>query len=143
MRVRLRVRHLALGAFLVVVMLTGSAGLAAAASPVVRLSILHTLHGCHVWVSNKVLGPSATLTIRPGTRLVIRPTCPMDFDLAQTRGPRLVLGDPRIVRGTSRVIVFPRRGVYRLTARNVQAPADVGLQTLGPDNVLVLTVVVR
>jgi hypothetical protein len=25
----------------------------------------------------------------------------------------------------------------------VQVPADVGLQTLGPDNVLVLTIVVR
>ena len=143
MPARLRVRHLAFGAVLAVVMLTGSAGLASASSPVVRLSILHTLHGCHVWVSNKVLGPSTTITIRPGTRLVIRPTCPMDFDLAQTRGPRLVLGDPRIVRGSSRVIAFPKRGVYRLTARNVQAPADVGLQTLGPDNVLVLTVVVR
>jgi hypothetical protein len=109
----------------------------------VRLSIAHTLHGCHVWVSNRVLGPSATITIRRGMRLVIRPTCPMDFDLAQVRGPRIGLGTPRIVRGSSRVITFPRSGVYRLTAKNVQASADVGLQTLGPDNVLVLTIVVR
>lgn len=115
----------------------------AAASPTVRLSILHTVHGCHVWVSSKVLGPSTTITVKPGTRLQIRPACPMDFDFAQTAGPRLAIGNPRTVRGSTRVIVFARRGVYRLTARNVQTPAEVGLQTLGPDNALTLTVVVR
>ena len=67
----------------------------------------------------------------------------MDFDFAQSAGPRLALGNPRTLRGSMRTIVFPRKGVYRLTARNVQSPADVGLQTLGPDNVLTLTVVVR
>jgi hypothetical protein len=41
------------------------------------------------------------------------------------------------------VIAFPRSGVYRLTAKNVQTPSEVGLQTLGSDNVLTLTVVVR
>jgi hypothetical protein len=137
------IRHLSIGAALVVITLSGSIGVAAAASPLVRLSIVHSLHGCHVWVSNRALGPSATITIRPGTRLVIRPTCPMDFDLTQVRGPRIALGAPRIVRGGSRVITFPRSGVYRLTARNVQTSADVGLQTLGLDNVLMLTVVVR
>jgi hypothetical protein len=143
MRLCPRVRHLLIGAALAVVIGSGSTGIAAAASPVVRLSIVHTLHGCHVWVSNKVLGPSATITVRRGTRLVIRPTCPMDFDLVQVRGPRLGLGNPRIVRGSSRVITFPRSGVYRLTVKNVQASTDVGLQTLGPDNALVLTIVVR
>ena len=67
----------------------------------------------------------------------------MDFDLVQVRGPRVVTGVQRIVRGSSRLIVFPKRGVYRFTAKNVQTPAEVGLQTLGPDNMLVLTVVVR
>jgi hypothetical protein len=143
MRLKMPIGHIRIGAALVIVALSGSIGVAAAASPPVRLSIVHTLHGCHVWVSNRVLGPSATITIRPGTRLVIRPTCPMDFDLTQVRGPRIALGAPRIVRGTSRVITFPRSGVYRLTAKNVQTSADVGLQTLGLDNALTLTVVVR
>jgi hypothetical protein len=67
----------------------------------------------------------------------------MDFELTQVRGPRIALGAPRIVRGSSRVITFRRSGVYRLTAKNVQTSADVGLQTLGLDNVLMLTVVVR
>ena len=130
---------LLLGLALVVVPL----GTAAAASPTVRLSILHTVHGCHVWMTTKVPGPSTTITVKRGARLEIRPLCPMDFDFAQSAGPRLALGNPRTLRGSTRTIVFPRKGVYRLTARNVQSPADVGLQTLGPDNVLTLTVVVR
>ena len=143
MRLRNAARHLLVPAALVAIVLSGSIGVAAAASPVVRLSIVHTLRGCHVWVSNKVLGPSATITIRPGTRLVIRPSCPMDFDLTQVRGPRIALGGPRIVRGSSRVLAFPKSGIYRLTVKNVQTSTDVGLQTLGQDNVLVLTIVVR
>jgi hypothetical protein len=143
MQLRIRIRHIPIGAAVVVIALTWSIGVAAAASPIVRLSIVHTVHGCHVWVSNKVLGPSVAITVRRGTRLVIRPTCPMDFDVAQVRGPRLKRGNPRIARGSSRVITFTRSGVYRLTAKNVQTSTDVGLQTLGPDNVLVLTIVVR
>lgn len=119
-------------------------GGAAAASPTFRLSIIHYVTGCHVWGSGtKILGPSTKVTLKRGTVLVIRPTCPMDFDFAQTAGPRLVLGDPRTVSGSSRTIVFRRPGTYRITAKNVQSSTEVGLQTLGPDNTLTLTVVVK
>jgi len=143
MRRRPGFRRVALGGLLGLMLLGIPLGTAATASPTVRLSIVHTLHGCHVWMSTKVLGPSATITVKPGTRLEIRSLCPMDFDLAQTAGPRLALGNVRTVRGSSRVIVFAKRGIYRITARNVQTPAEVGLQTFGPDNVLRLTIVVR
>jgi hypothetical protein len=118
-------------------------GTAAAASPTVRLTIMHTVQGCHVWLTTKVLGPSAKITVKRGTRLVIRPSCPMDFDFAQAAGPRLALGNPRTLRGATRTIVFARTGVYRLRVKNVQTPEEVGLQTLGPTNVLTLVVVVR
>lgn len=134
---------LGLGFVLGLVLLVVPLGTAAAASPTFRLSIMHTVHGCHVWMTTKVLGPSTTITVKRGARLEIRPLCPMDFDFAQTGGPKLALGNPRTLRGTTRTILFPRRGVYRLTVRNVQSSAEVGLQTLGPDNVLRLTVVVR
>jgi hypothetical protein len=139
----MRRRRVLLGVLLGLALIAVPFATAAAASPTFRLSIVHTVHGCHVWVTTKVLGPSTRITVKPGTRLEIRPQCPMDFDLAQVAGPKLVLGAPRLLRGTSRTIVFARRGVYRLTARNVQSPADVGLQTLGADNLLTLTVVVR
>jgi len=117
---------------------------AGAVSPTVRLTIMHLVQNCHVWRNAKaMLGPSTKLTVKPGTRLVLRSDCPMDFDLAQTKGPKLVLGDARMYAGQSRTIVFRKPGTYRLTATNVQTPEERGLQTLGPANTLSLTVAVR
>jgi len=116
----------------------------AVASPTVRLAIAHVVAHCHVWkTSTKLLGPSTRITVARGTRVVIRPDCPMDFDFAQTKGPRLALGNTRTYAGTARTIVFRKVGVYRLTVTNVQTPEQRGLVTLGATNTLTLTVVVR
>jgi hypothetical protein len=90
-----------------------------------------------------VLGPAPVIAAKPGTRLKIRLYCPMDFDLTQTAGAKLALGSPRLYRGMTRTLVFRKPGVYKLVAKNVQTSEEVGLQTLGPDNVLRLTVRVR
>jgi hypothetical protein len=122
----------------------GSTGVTAVASPTFRLAIVHAVHGCHAWsTATKVLGPSATIRVTRGTRVQLRANCPMDFNFQQVAGPRLALGNPRTIAGTVRTIVFRRAGVYRLVARNVESSQAVGLQTLGPDNVLSLTVVVK
>ena len=116
----------------------------AAVSPTVRLVIAHVVQHCHVWRrSTRTLGGTAKIVVRRRTRLVVRSDCPMDFDYAQTRGPKLALGNPRTFAGDSRVIVFRKAGVYRLTATNVQTPEERGLVTLGAPNTLTLTVVVR
>jgi hypothetical protein len=116
----------------------------AAASPTVRLTIAHVVQNCHVWrTTSKVLGASTQLRVKPGTRLVIRADCPMDFDYLQTAGPRLALGNPRTFAGESRVIVFRKPGTYRLRVKNVQTPEDRGLVTLGETNTLTLTVVAK
>jgi hypothetical protein len=119
-----------------------SAFAVAAPSKTVRLEIIHTLRGCHVWQSNHDLGAAGTLRLRRGDRIRIRISCPMDFRVSQLRGPKLSLGDPVFHTGTQRTIVFPKRGIYVLSAMNVQSSADMGLQTLGPDNTLTLKVVV-
>jgi hypothetical protein len=67
----------------------------------------------------------------------------MDFEFRQLRGPRISLGNPRTVAGTSRTIVFRKAGRYVLTATNVQSSDELGLETLGSDNVLTLTVVAK
>jgi hypothetical protein len=113
----------------------------AVASATVRLSILHVVRGCHVWSTANA--PRAKITVKVRTRLEIRASCPMDFDIVQTAGPRLSLGDRRLFAGTTRTLVFRRRGVYKMTLRNVQSSEDMGFQTLGPDNALTLTVVVK
>jgi len=108
------------------------------------MAIVHTVSGCHVWQTGPTArGPAGKVTLKRGTRLELRATCPMDFDLAQVAGPRLALGEPRMYAGTTRTLVFRKPGVYRLTAKNIQSSEQQGLQTLGPDNGLTLTVVVR
>lgn len=128
-----------------VVLVLAAAALAsvptAAASRTVRLAIVHTVRGCHVWSSNHK--PTARIVVTRGTRLALRPDCPMDFDFRKVAGPRLAFGNRRLSAGTSRTIVLRTKGVYKLVAKNVQSSADMGLETLGPDNTLRLTIVVR
>ena len=115
-------------------------GVAEGAASTVRLAILHVVRGCHVWDASKK--PTASVRIRAGGRVVIRTSCPMDFDFRQVAGPKLSLGDPRTHAGTTRTIVFKRAGTYKLVVRNLQMPEEVGLETLGVNDTLRLTVVV-
>jgi len=114
----------------------------ALASPTVRVTIIHFVRGCHVWgtVDSQPLGPTRTIAVHRGTRLQIRVNCPMAFDFTQVAGPQIDLGASRTYPGTVRTIVFAHPGVYRFQAVNVQSSTDAGLQTIGSDNVLVLTV---
>jgi hypothetical protein len=116
----------------------------AAASPTVRLAILHVVSGCHVWATaeSKPLGRTRTITVARGTKLEIRINCPMAFDLTQLRGPR-ILEPSRWSTGTSHSLTFTKRGVYAFEGRNVQSSEEMNLQTLGADNTVVLTVRVR
>lgn len=131
-------------AFVATAFMTGSLGSAAAASRTVRMAIVHVVRGCHTWsVGSKLARPSRTLTLERGTKLVIRVNCPMDFDFSQRSGPSLRLGPRRTYAGTTRTIVFRKSGVYKLKAKNVQSSEEMGLETLGPDNRLMLTVRVK
>jgi hypothetical protein len=107
----------------------------------VALSIVHVMQGCHVWSLSG--SATQTVTMKRGGHVSVRISCPMDFTVVQTAGPRLILGDQPWHTGTSHTLVFAKKGVYRLDATNVQSPEDVGLQTMGPVNVLHLVVRVR
>ncbi len=67
----------------------------------------------------------------------------MDFEFRQVSGPRLGLGVTGSAAGTVRTIVFRQRGRYVLSAKNVQTSEELALETLGPDNALTLTVLVK
>ena len=119
-------------------------GAAVAASPSLRTAIVHTLRGCHVWsIADRPKGPSAAVTVARGTRMAIRISCPMDFELTQVRGRPLALGAATWQAGTTRYVVLRRAGTYKLRARNLQTSEQAGLQTLGPDNTPTLTIVAR
>jgi hypothetical protein len=137
------VKRLALAAATLVIGVGGPVGAIAASTPTFRMSIVHYVRGCHVWKVTGLRGAKTTVTVKRGTRVQIRLSCPMDFDFRQLRGPRLALGNPRTTTGTSRTIVFRKAGTYVVTATNVQSSAEQGLQTLGADSILTLTVVAR
>jgi hypothetical protein len=138
------VKKLALAVAIAAAVVALPVGGAAAVSPTFRLTIIHTVSGCHIWkLGTKSLGASTKLVVKPGAQLKIRPSCPMDFDFVQVSGPRLALGAKRTYAGTVRTIVFRRPGTYKLTVTNVQTSVEKDLETLGPDNTLSLTVVVR
>jgi hypothetical protein len=136
------VRKLLLGFVLAAAAVGVPTGAAAVASPTVRMTIVHFVQGCHVWgdVSGSPQGPTRSLAVKHGTRLQIRVNCPMSFNFVQVAGPKVALGDPLSQPGTVRTIVFAKKGVYRFQATNVETSEQQGLQTLGPDNVLRLTV---
>ena len=76
----------------------------AAPSKTVRLAIIHTVHGCHVWQTTRSLGAAGVLKVTAGTKVVLRVNCPMDFTLTQVRGPKLALGDPTMHTGTTAAV---------------------------------------
>ena len=135
-------KKLLLGLVLAVAAIGVPTGAAAAVSPTVRMTIVHVVQGCHNWgdVSGNALGPTRTITVKRGTHLQIRVNCPMSFDFVQLSGPALALGATRSYPGTVRTLVFAKKGVYRIQATNVESSEQMGMTTIGADNVLVLTV---
>lgn len=116
----------------------------AAPSKTIQLAIVHTVHGCHVWQSaTRDVGAATTVRVARGGKVTIRISCPMDFTLEQLAGPPLALGDATVHTGTQRTFRFAAKGVYILRATNIQSSEQMGLQTIGADNVLTLTVTVR
>jgi hypothetical protein len=117
----------------------------AAASPTVRLTLIHVLRGCHVWgtADSRPFGAAHAVQLKRGSRIEIRVSCPMAFDVTQVAGPKLRSGLGRWETGTTHALVFAKVGVYRFKAVNVQSSEEMNLQTLGPDNTPVLTVRVR
>ena len=111
---------------------------AGAARPPTVYEIKHFFRGCHVFVKNEK--PTISLRLRKGDRIQLLDHDVMDFDLTQTAGPRVSLGDPRLRRSEVRLIVFRKAGLYRFEGKNVQTSEELGLQTLGSDNVLRITV---
>jgi hypothetical protein len=113
-------------------------GQAGAARPPTVLEIKHFFRGCHVFTKTET--PTLNLRLRKDDRIRLVDHDPMDFDLTQTAGPRVSLADPRLRRSETRLIVFRKSGLYRFVGRNVQTSEELGLQTLGPDNTLRITV---
>ena len=137
-----------------------ASGVAAAAVPAVAASraiprsgalvIHHQLRGCHAWsYDNGPFRAAQSVTIARGGSLTITDADVMSHTLIETSGPAVrmsggAMGNMGMMGRKSAVmkVSFTRAGTYRF---RTHAGEDYmsGVKTIGPDNVLKLTVVVR
>lgn len=109
----------------------------------VQVEITHAVRGCHQWGRGQAkFGAAYKTAVRAGGRVDVRESEQMTFDVTQLAGPAIALGD-QLVPGETQSFVFAKPGTYRLKLVNTERSTDVGLQSLGEDNVLTLTVVVK
>jgi hypothetical protein len=107
------------------------------------ITIRHQLRGCHSW--SFAGGPySASLKIKldRDTALVFVDNDMMPHKLVQLAGPKASLTTPSMNHMAAKAVaVFKKAGVYKFTTK---AGEDYmkGIKTVGPDNVLRLTVTV-
>lgn len=106
------------------------------------VSITHVAHGCHAWLvpSARNATPSATMTVRRGATVTITNNDLMPQLLIERRGPAMSLGTPDMNHMASTTSLhFVRAGTYVF---GTSAGEDYvkNVVTVGPDNVLRLTV---
>lgn len=104
--------------------------------------IIHVRKGCHVWVAGRTASPTSKVTLARGGTI--------SFLNRDTDGQRLVelagpakLRLPALGRNSRATVTFPKAGVYKLGTKIFEVKGMPELETVGPDNVLRMTVVVR
>jgi hypothetical protein len=133
---RIAVGALAFGALL------ASAGTAFGHAPK-TITIRHQVRGCHMWsFAGGPYSASLKVKINRDTTLVFVDNDVMPHKLVELSGPNSALMTPNMRHmGAKAVVIFPKTGVYKFTTK---AGKDYmpGMKTIGPDNVLRLTVTV-
>jgi plastocyanin len=129
-------------AALVIAAAAAAAGSAFAHAPK-TITIRHQIRGCHTW--SFVGGPyKAALKVKidRDTTLVFVDNDVMPHKLIQLSGPKASLTSPNMNHmGAKAVAVFSKSGVYKFTTKPGEDYMK-GMKTIGPDNVLRLTVTV-
>jgi plastocyanin len=108
--------------------------------------IRHQVRGCHTWaVNGGVFKASQSITLKRGATLAVTDNDVMPHKLVLTSGPSLQLAHPLLGHmGASLTVTLTRPGVYYFTTKaGEDYPGMMAMKTVGEDNVLKLTVVVR
>lgn len=129
-------------AALMIAAAAAAAGSAFAHAPK-TITIRHQIRGCHTWsFAGGAYRASLAVKIDGDTALVFVDNDMMPHKLIQLSGPKATLTTPSMNHmGAKAVAVFSKPGVYKFTTK---AGEDYmkGMKTIGPDNVLRLTVTV-
>jgi plastocyanin len=109
------------------------------------ITIRHQMRGCHMWSFTN--GPyKASLKIKVDRDATLRFVNDdvMPHKLVQLAGPRSAIAKANMNRiGAVAVLMFPGKGVYKFTTRPGEDYKGMAMKTIGKDNVLRLTVVVK
>jgi hypothetical protein len=110
-------------------------------SALTALTIQHVQKGCHVFANGSRQSAAMRLTLKRGAGLKITDQDIDPHGLVQLAGPRLNFSG-HMMMGQQQTIMFKTPGHYRLKTRVVEMGKMANVKTIGPDNVLRLTVTV-
>ena len=109
------------------------------------ITIRHEMRGCHAWAFAN--GPAkASLKIRVDRDATIRfvNNDVMPHKLVQLAGPKTAIAKANMNHiGAVAVLMFPGKGVYKFTTKAGEDYKGMAMKTIGEDNVLRLTIVVK
>jgi plastocyanin len=126
------------------------ASTALAAPATVTLTIQHQLRGCHTWAfAGGPAKASQKITLAGGSTIVLTNMDVMPHTFVQVSGPKVRIVAPQLhgMPGMKAMhqhasVTFTTKGVYRFTTHAGEDNIK-NVKTVGPDNVLRLTVTVR
>jgi len=120
------------------------ANVASAHAPV-TITIRHQMRGCHMWsYANGPYKASLKVTVDRDATLRFVNNDVMPHRLVQLAGPKAAIGKANMNHiGAVAVLMFPGKGVYTFRTRPGEDYKGMAMHTIGRDNVLRLTVVVK
>ena len=121
--------------------LLGGSGLASGAATK-RVSIVHVEQGCHVWSVGTTRSADLRLMLERGTTLTVLNHDVDMHRLVQAAGPKIETGSFMAAHGQV-VLRFRKAGHYVFRTRVADMRGAPDVETIGPDNKLVLAVHVR
>jgi plastocyanin len=135
-----------LGLSLLAAAMLAFAAAASAAAPNATVVIRHQQHGCHTWsINGGAWKATQKLAVRRGATMTVIDNDVMPHQLVQKTGPAVRYTGRRLMghMGASEKVTFLKAGTYSfLTRAGEDYPGMDGVQTIGEDNVLRLTVTV-
>jgi len=108
-----------------------------------RLTIVHLQKGCHSWSTGKgapAAGVKAVLA--RGQRLTVLNQDIDTHKLVRMSGPALALGKALSMNDRF-TLTFRTPGIYKLRTKKMHTPGMPDVETVGPDHMLAMLVVVR
>jgi plastocyanin len=118
---------------------------AAAGPPQSTVTIRHQMRGCHAWsASGGAYRAHLTMGVSRGALVTFTNNDVMPQTLIQRSGPKVTIGSARMARiGAHAYVTFTRPGAYKFVTKFGEDYPGMDMHTIGEDNVLTLTVIVR